>query len=104
MTALFGMILLVGVFGLLVWVAATGVAHSVDGWQGVDPETRFGRMGRSALAGFLGFGMAGMSASYADWSPVLTLIGALAGATALVAVGFWFGPSSTPTSNHAPRR
>jgi len=102
MTALFGTILLVGVLGLLVWVAATGVAHSVDGWEGVDPETRFGRAGRSVLAALLGFGMAGMSASYADWSPILALIGALAGATALVAVGFWFGPA--PTSNHASRR
>ncbi|GMQ98733.1 MAG: hypothetical protein BMS9Abin17_1260 [Acidimicrobiia bacterium] len=102
MTALFGTILLVGVLGLLVWVVATGVAHSVDGWGGVDPETRFGRVGRSVLAAFLGFGMAGMSASYADWSPILALIGALAGATALVTVGFWFGP--TPTSNHASRR
>jgi len=102
MTALFGTTLLIGVLGLLVWVAATGVAHSVDGWDGVDPETRFGRVGRSILAAFLGFGMAGISASYADWSPVLALIAALAGSTALVAVGFWLGP--VQTSDDASRR
>ncbi len=102
MTALFGTILLVGVLGLLVWVAATGVAHSVDGWAGADPETRFGQVGRSVLAAFLGFGMAGMSASFAGWSPILALVGGLAGATALVTVGFWLGPNAT--SEHASRR
>jgi hypothetical protein len=102
MTALFGTILLIGVLALLAWVAATGVAHSVGGWDGVDPENRFGSLGRSVLAALLGFGMAGMSASFAGWSPMLSLIGALAGAAVLVAVGFWLGPART--SDHASRR
>jgi len=92
MTALFGTTLLAGVLALIVWIAATAIAQSVAGWEGLDPESRFGPVGRSALAALLGFGMAGMSASFGGWSPVLALVGALAGAAALVAVGLWLGP------------
>lgn len=92
MTAVYATILFLGVLGLLSWVAATGVARSVDGWHGVDPESRFGPMARSVLAAFLGFGMGGMSAAFAGWSSIFAFAAALVGAGALVAVAVWLGP------------
>jgi len=96
MTAVYATILFLGVLGLLGWVAATGVAHSVEGWDGVDPESRFGPVARSVLAATLGFGMAGMSASFAGWPAILAFAGAIGGAVALVAVALWLGPRQAP--------
>ncbi len=62
MTPVYAIVLIVGVIGLLVWVAMTAVGETVEGWRGVDPEARFGVRGRFALAAALGFGLAGMSA------------------------------------------
>ncbi len=80
LNALYGVVLLVGASGLLAWVAAAGVAAWVEGWSAVDPEARFGRRGRMAVAGAVGFGMAGLSASFAGWPTWLVPPGAIAGA------------------------
>ena len=96
MTAVYGISLLIGAFALLVWIAATAVAHTVDGWDRIEPQERFGAVGRLVLGGVVGFGMAGMSASFGGWSPLLSFVGAVAGAAGLIAVAFWLGPEETP--------
>ena len=94
MTALFGIPLLIGIVLLLAWIAATAVAGTVDGWDSVDPELRFGRIGRFVLAGIIGFGMAGISALYAGWPSLLAFGAGLAGIAGLIGVSIWFGPES----------
>ena len=92
MTMLFGTALLVGFVMLLVWVAAVTVAGSVEGHQHQDPERRFGAVGRSVMAVFLGFGMAGLSSLYAGWPVPLVFVASLVGAGTLVGIGIWLGP------------
>ncbi len=92
MTALFGIPLLIGIVLMLAWIAATAVAGTVDGWDSVDPELRFGRIGRFALAGTIGFGMAGISALYAGWPSLLAFGAGLAGIVGLIGVSIWLGP------------
>lgn len=94
MTALFGIPLLGGLVFMLVWLAATAVAGTVDGWDHVDPEQRFGRQGRFVLAGLMGFGMAGLSALYAGWPELLAVAAGLAGAAGLIGVSIWLGPEA----------
>lgn len=94
MTALFGIPLLLGIIVMLAWVAATAVADTVEGWEAVDPEVRFGRIGRFILAGAIGFGMAGISALYAGWPGILAVAAGLAGAGGLIGVSVWLGPES----------
>jgi len=92
MTALFGIALLVGFVMLIVWIATTALAHSLEGWQNVDPETVVGIKGRCAIAGTVGFGMAGLSSFYAGWPSLWSLAAAIVGSLALVVVGIWLGP------------
>ena len=94
MTALFGIPLLIGFILMLMWVGATAVAATVDGWEGVDPDLRFGRAGRFVLAGMIGFGMAGISALYAGWPHLLAVGAGVVGAAGLIGVSVWLGPES----------
>ncbi len=94
MTALFGIPLLIGLLLMMVWIAATAVAGTVEGWENVDPEHRFGRSGRFVLAGVMGFGMAGISALYAGWPHLLAVGAGAAGGIGLVFVSTWLGPDS----------
>lgn len=94
MTALFGIPLLIGIVLMLLWIAATAVAGTVDGWERVDPELRFGRAGRFVLAGIIGFGMAGISALYAGWPEAIAFGAGLAGIAGLIGVSIWLGPES----------
>jgi len=83
-TLLFGIPLLVGFLLLIVWLSATAVAATVEGWSDVDPDRRFGRTGRFAMAGLIGFGMAGISALYAGWIPLLAVAAGVLGAVLLM--------------------
>ncbi|MEN8040337.1 MAG: hypothetical protein ABFR95_02435 [Actinomycetota bacterium] len=94
MTALYGIPLLIGILLMLAWIAATAVGATVDGWEGVDPERRFGRTGRFLLAALLGFGMAGISSLYAGWPTGFTVVAGVAGAIGLVVVSVWLAPES----------
>ena len=80
MRAVFAFALGFGFVALLGWIAATAVAESVDGWEKVDPDARFGLTGRRVVAGVLGFGMAGLSAAYAGQPMALATLAAVAGA------------------------
>lgn len=92
MTPVYAIVLIVGVIGLLVWVAMTAVGETVEGWRGVDPEARFGVRGRFALAAALGFGLAGMSATFAGWPGLWVFAAALGGAALTVVVAARYGP------------
>ena len=89
--AVYGISLAVGFVALLAWVAAVFASGSVDGWESFDLERRFGVIGRRVVAAVLGFGMAGLSASYAGWNTALAILAALAGAVVAVALA---GPTS----------
>lgn len=79
---------------MIVWLSASAVAATVDGWADVDPDRRFGRTGRFAIAGLIGFGMAGISALYAGWTPLLAVAAGVLGAVGLIGVSLWLGPES----------
>jgi hypothetical protein len=85
--------LVAGLLMLLAWIVGVAVAAWVEGWETADPERRFGATGRSIVAGTVGFGMAGMSATFAGWHAILAFAAALLGAAALVAVSRAFEPS-----------
>lgn len=86
MRAVFAIALGLGFVGLLAWISAAAVASSVEGWQRIDPDERFGTNGRSAVGGVFGFGMAGLSAAYAGWPAVAAVGSAVVGAIAAVAI------------------
>lgn len=83
MTAVYAVTLVVGIVLLLTWVAAVAVAETVPGWAHVDPDARYGRRGRLVVAGLTGFGLGGMSATFAGW-PVVAALAAAAGGVVLV--------------------
>ena len=66
-------------------------ATAWEGKDSLDPEERFGELGRTVIAAVLGFGLAGMSASFAGWSPGLAVVGAAGGAVAAVLIGRYLG-------------
>lgn len=86
MTTLYAVALAAGLIALLGWIALAASARSVDGWSDRHPDTRFGRRGRLALAGIVGFGMAGLSATFAGWATALAVVGAVAGGVILALV------------------
>ncbi|MCL1692697.1 MAG: hypothetical protein M3096_03330 [Actinomycetia bacterium] len=94
MVPVYAIALFVGFLLLLAWIVGVGIGSWVEGWEFADPERRFGFAGRSIVAGLVGFGMAGMSASFGGWPPALAILGALAGAAAMVAVARVFGPDT----------
>lgn len=94
MTALFGLPLLIGFVLMIAWIAASAVAHQVDGWEAVDPDSRFGKPGRYVLAGIIGFGMAGISALYGGWPDLLAVAAGVGGAVFLAVVSTVFGPET----------
>ncbi len=89
MTAVYAIALVSGVLSLLVWVASVAVAEMVAGWDHVDPDRRFGRRGRLTVAGLAGFGLGGMSATFAGWPAAAALAGAVGGAVLVGAAAFY---------------
>jgi hypothetical protein len=85
---------MIGFILLIVWLGATAVAATVDGWEGVDPDLRYGRTGRFVLAGMIGFGMAGISSLYAGWPPLLAVGAAVLGGAGLIGISIWLGPEA----------
>jgi len=92
MTAVYGVAVVVGLLALLLWAGFGVAATAVDGWQGIDPETRFGARGRGLVAAVTGFGMGGMSATFADWGAGLAVAAAIGGAVGMAFVATRLGP------------
>jgi len=80
-----------GFVGALLWVVAGLTSSSVEGKAGLDPEARLGASGRGIVSGVLGFGLGGMSASFAGWGTGLALVGAVGGAGLAIAVARYLG-------------
>ncbi len=95
MVWIYAITLALGLLALLVWIVGVAVGAWVDGWEFADPERRFGETGRSTTAAVVGFGMGGMSATFAGWNPVLAAAAALVGAAAMVAVARVFAPAQS---------
>lgn len=95
MVWVYGFALGAGLIMLLAWVVGVAIGAWVDGWEFADPERRFGSTGRAFVAGTFGFGMAGISATFAGWHWALALGAAVLGAVALVAVSRVFEPAET---------
>lgn len=93
MVWVYALALVAGILMLLAWIVGVAVGAWVDGWQFADPERRFGATWRSIVAGIIGFGMAGMSATFADWHAIVALVAALLGAVALAVVASVFAPA-----------
>lgn len=89
MIKVYAVVLVVGVVALIAWIFATVLAGNLSRPR-LDPEQRWGVPGRRAVAGAVGFGMAGMSAEYSplgiEWP--LALVLAVAGG---VAAGWYAG-------------
>jgi hypothetical protein len=88
-TGVYAVALVIGVVLLLAWIASVAVSEMVDGWGHVDPERRFGYRWRLAIAALTGFGLGGMSSTFAGWSSAAAL-GAAVGGGLLVAGAAWF--------------
>lgn len=93
MVWIYALALIVGFVALLAWIVGAALGAWVDGWEFADPEARFGATGRSIVAGLIGFGIAGMSATFAGWHAVLAVAAALLGAAAMLAVARMFTPA-----------
>ncbi len=105
MTTLYAAALVVGGLGVVLWVVLTVLASrdssdpdtsASDAVSPSDsaagPEVRWGASARVIIAGLFGFGMAGISASYAGWSDSLALAMAVVGGAGLGGVAYWLGP------------
>jgi hypothetical protein len=88
-SAVYAVVLVIGILALIGWIVAHSLAVST-GRQDRDPEERFGVPGRRVVAALVGFGMAGMSGTYAaiEISTPVVIVLALAGA---VAAAWWAG-------------
>lgn len=92
MNGVYGVAVVVGFLSLLAWIALTAVAANVPGWDRHDPERTVGPWGRRAIAGTMGFGMAGLSASFAGWPSAAAFVAAVVGAVGLSLTVEWLAP------------
>jgi hypothetical protein len=88
----YGLAVVVGLVALLGWIALTAVAANVDGWEQRDPERWIGPWGRRTIAAIIGFGMAGLSTSFAGWPAAAGVGAAAAGAVGLALLTEWLAP------------
>jgi hypothetical protein len=82
MTLVYGLAILLGAAGVLL---AVGLALNPER-PGLPPQLR------NALLAVLGFGLAGMSASFGGWPSGLAVVAGLGGAALLVGLGIRYAP------------
>ena len=82
MVVLYGIAVVAGALALVGWVIWDTLAEA-PGSSGQGPTVRFGMRGRRAVTAVLGFGLGGISASFAGWNQALALGAAVAGAVLL---------------------
>jgi hypothetical protein len=92
MTPFYAVAVAAGLVLLVAWAVFVVIASAVETWGGLDPEVRFGATGRSVLAGLTGFGMGGLSATFAGWNGWLALAAAFGGAGVMAFVASSLGP------------
>lgn len=80
-----------GVYGITVLVGAVGVLLAVG--LSLNPERPpLARQIRLSILAVLGFGMAGISASFAGWPSVIAFVAAVIGAAGLAYLGIRYEP------------
>ncbi len=79
-----------GALGLLTWVAVAALSER-PGSAVRGPDARLGRTGQDLVTFALGFGLGGMSASFAGWPDLVAAAAAFGGGVALLASGRWLG-------------
>lgn len=92
--------LAVGLAALVVWILTHSIASRSDRKR-FDPELAYGVRGRRAVAGLVGFSMAGLSAEFSprDLSWPVALLLAVAGASVFA----WYaGRATVATGSQAP--
>ena len=99
MVPIFALATALGVLALLIWIGLTVFANTVPNRQNLDPERRYGSIGRLVVAGLFGFGLAGMSASFAGWSWPAAFAAALAGGVGAGLVARFLGPEHTTSAS-----
>ncbi|MDJ0924770.1 MAG: hypothetical protein QNJ77_09415 [Acidimicrobiia bacterium] len=90
MIPVYAVFVAVGFLALLTWVFLALTAGSVAGKESLDPEQRYGPRGRYLVAGLLGFGLGGMSASFGGWGGT-ALVAAIGGAALMVGGASFLG-------------
>jgi hypothetical protein len=91
LVAVYAICTALGVVALIGWIFFGMAATAWEGKEHIDPELRFGVTGRSVVAGVLGFGLGGMSSSFAGWNTVMAALAAIAGAVIAVAASRYLG-------------
>ena len=94
MTSVYAVAVAIGCVGLFVWIVLVAAANVGTGNGSVDPERWAGRRGRITVAAVLGFGLAGLSASYGGWATLPALLAAAVGAAGLGVAANWLGPDA----------
>ena len=85
-----------GFLGVLVWTYLGITSSAVEGKQDLDPEARYGANGRRVVAGVLGFGLGGMSASFAGWASGPAVLAAIGGAALMIVAAQYLGFEDEP--------
>lgn len=93
MVVVYAVAVIGGALALVAWVAVAALAERPDSTVQA-PDERFGRTGQDAVTFTLGFGLGGMSASFAGWPGVAAAAAAIAGGVALLVSGRWLGTTS----------
>lgn len=91
MIPVYAICVVLGFVAALFWIFLGLTSSSVEGKARLDPEARFGAAGRGIVSGVLGFGLGGMSASFAGWGAGLSLLGAIGGAGLAIAAARYLG-------------
>ena len=91
MTAVYAVATVAGLGGLVAWALLRGVRPE-GGDARFDPERRFGVRGRMVVAGVTGFGLAGMSSTFAGWGSGAAAAAAVVGAAVVALLSRSLGP------------
>lgn len=99
MVPIYAICIVLGVVAVLAWVILGMTASTVADKENLEPEQRFGEKGQMAITAVLGFGLGGMSASFAGWSTGLALVGAGVGAVGATLIGRYLGVEESPVGD-----
>jgi hypothetical protein len=91
MTAVYAIATFLGVVALVAWALTRGLG--TDRSHRWDPEAAYGSRGRAVVAGTIGFGLGGMSATFSGAAAALAVVAAIAGAIVLAVTSARLGPT-----------
>lgn len=89
MTVVYALATVTGAGLIFGWIVSGAISAGTRGESRIDLDARFGVAGRALVAGVMGFGLAGLSASFAGWSPALSLLAAVGAALGVAGYAAW---------------